>query len=177
LKVPVLEELAVLEGPDRPNLFPVFLSLIDRSSCSLRRLCLVAPAADTATKILKYCPSITELFIVHDDDRKDEINALILALTSPSITPHLCLIFFGCESRSCLDGMAYLEMLKSRRTAENCALKSAALLADGPKPEPVTICGLQTLRQEGLDLLLLKGVAAGDEIDLGPTQPHMIMEL
>jgi hypothetical protein len=62
--------------------------------------------------------------------------------------------------------MAYLEMLKSRRTAENCALKSAALLiAAGPKPESATISGLHALREEGLDLLLLEGGKAVDEMD------------
>jgi hypothetical protein len=99
-----------------------------------------------------------------------------LALTGVSITPHLLLIFFGCEDENHLDYMAYLKMLKSRCTAENCALKSAALLiADGPEPESATISGLHALFEEGLDLLLLEGMEVTDEIALLGLQN--IMEL
>jgi hypothetical protein len=56
-------------------------------------------------------------------------------------------------------------MLKSRRAATNCALKSTAqLLVDGPEPKSATRSGLETLRREGLDLLVLGGDRASDEI-------------
>ncbi|KAJ7312489.1 hypothetical protein DFH08DRAFT_1087654 [Mycena albidolilacea] len=166
-KVPALDGLALVEGSDSKDILPPFQSFLNHSSCFLRRICLVSPAAHTTTKLLQCCPSITELLVVHDDaERRDKIDTLILALTGVSITPHLLLIFFGCEDENHLDYMAYLEMLKSRCTAENCALKSAALLvADGPKPESATISGLHALREEGLDLLLLEGMEATDEID------------
>jgi hypothetical protein len=163
-RTPALEELALgNSGEDAPS---HFLSLLDRSSCSLRRLCLVSPTAHTTARILKNSPFLTELLILHnDEDSSDEIDALIAVFTSPTIAPHLHLVFFGCEDESHLDYMAYLEMLKSRRTAENCALKSAALIIeDGIKPDSETIHGLHGLRQQGLNLLLLEGVAAGEEI-------------
>jgi hypothetical protein len=65
---------------------------------------------------------------------------------------------------------AYLEMLESRCIAETCALTSAALLIeDGVKPEPATISGLHALCRQGLDLLLLEGFEAREEM----TQPNI----
>ncbi|KAJ7312512.1 hypothetical protein DFH08DRAFT_943647 [Mycena albidolilacea] len=171
-KAPALEELALEDGPDHAHFLAPFHAFIDNSSCSLRRLCLVSPTVHTTTRILQSSPSLTELLIIHDDDNSDETNTLIAALTAanpsaiPLIAPRLRLIFFGCEGESHLDYTAYLEMLKSRRTAENCALKSAALVVvDGPKPEAETVRGLHTLRREGLDILLLEGAQATDEMD------------
>jgi hypothetical protein len=174
-KAPALEELALLEDSDTADVLPPVHSFIACSSCCLRRLCLVSPLAHTTTTILQCSPSLIELVIVHDEDhRSDESNTLIAALRGhtaadppgiPRIAPRLHLIFFGCQSVCHLDYKAYLEMLQSRRIAESCALTSAALLiADGVKPDPETIRGLHALRQEGLDLLLLGGVEAGEEM-------------
>jgi hypothetical protein len=169
-KVPALEELAL--DIYREDILSLVRSLLDRSSCFLRRLCLQSPTAHTAIEYLQCCPSLTELLILHDDGSpRDEINALISALTLPNypgglaLAPQLHLISFGCDYESHLDYEAYLEMLQSRRGAENCALKSAALLiVDGLKPESETVRSLHTLRQEGLDFLLLEGVRARDEM-------------
>jgi hypothetical protein len=119
---------------------------------------------------MQSCSSITELIIISSSSG-EEVDALMATLTVSSLpgstilAPQLCLIFFGCESESYSAANAYLEMLKSRRAAANCALRSAALLlADGPDPESSTMSGLDTLRQEGLDLLVLGGDRASDEM-------------
>jgi hypothetical protein len=172
-KAPALEELALADGAVHADFFALFHAFINHSSCSLRRLCLISPTVHATTRILQSSPSLTELLIIHDDNNSsDETNTLIAALTVanppaiPPIAPRLRLIFFGCDGETHLDYTAYLEMLKSRRTAENCALKSAALLVvDGPKPEAETVCGLHTLRREGLDLLLLEEAEATNEMD------------
>jgi hypothetical protein len=128
----------------------------------------------TTARILKNSPFLTELLILHnDEDSSDEIDALIATLTSPTIAPHLHLIFFGCEDESHLDYMAYLEMLKSRRTAENCALKSAALIIeDGIKPDSETIHGLHGLRQQGLNLFCWRELRLGKKLLAGTTDPY-----
>ncbi|KAF7370294.1 F-box domain-containing protein [Mycena sanguinolenta] len=168
LRLPAVEELALPEGPD---LLSSFYSLLDRSSCSIRRLCLIRPMAHTAISILQKIASITELLIVHDDDT-NEVNSLVATLSVPSLpggttlAPHLSLLYFGCEEVYFIDYEAYLAMLKSRWEANNCSLKRAALLIiDGPKPDPVTIAGLHALRREGLDLLLLDSAEADEEMN------------
>ncbi|KAJ7674223.1 hypothetical protein B0H14DRAFT_2656799 [Mycena olivaceomarginata] len=152
-KAPVLQELALRYGGT--DLLSPIHSLLDRSSCSLRRLCLRNPTAHITTKILQTFSSITNLTITNGK----QLNALMATLTvtslpgSPILASQLCLVFFGCESESRLDENAYLEMLKSRRAATDCALKSTALLlVDGPEPKSATRSGLETLRREGLDL-------------------------
>ncbi|KAJ7828249.1 hypothetical protein B0H14DRAFT_3719096 [Mycena olivaceomarginata] len=129
LKTPALEELALVDGGE--DTLPPFHSLLDRSSCSLRRLCRIwsRSTAQTTTKILQSSSRITELIVIGGG----EVDALVETLA-------LCLIFIGCERGNCVDYQACLQMLESRRTTENCALRSAALLvADGPKPELATI--------------------------------------
>ncbi|KAJ7825735.1 hypothetical protein B0H14DRAFT_3725892 [Mycena olivaceomarginata] len=108
-----------------------------------------------------------------DRSFSDKIDALIATLTSPMIAPHLHLIFFGCEEESHLDYMAYLEMLKSRRTAENCALKSAALIIEhGIKPDSETIHGLHGLRQQGLNLYCWRDLRLAKKLLAGTTDPY-----
>ncbi|KAJ7828226.1 hypothetical protein B0H14DRAFT_3719029 [Mycena olivaceomarginata] len=156
----------------------------EKTSFRLSVLCstgLRAPSDDSASRLLwpirpsntyNAAPSLTEFLILHDDGSpRDEINALISALTLPNypgglgLAPQLHLISFGCDYESHSDYETYLDMLQSRRGAENCALQSAALLiVDGLKPESETVRNLHTLRQEGLDLLLLEGVKARDEM-------------
>ncbi|KAF7356298.1 F-box domain-containing protein [Mycena venus] len=130
------------------------------------------PAAYPTVEILQNSPSITELVIVNDDNAMAEINTLMAALTvsnlpgSTAVAPHLSLMFFGCDEENYIHYPAYVEMLQSRWKAENCALRTAALLvADGPRPDFATLRDLHTLRQEGLDLLLLNGGEARDAME------------
>ncbi|KAF7356296.1 F-box domain-containing protein [Mycena venus] len=175
LMAPALKGLALLGAPeDGSELLSHFHSFLDRSSCRLQRLCFRGhPTPSTTTEILQKCPSITELVLVHDDDNaRESINALIASLTvsnlpkSTVVAPHLELVYVGCPEESYIDYAAFLEMLESRWKAENCALKTAALvIEDGPGPDPRTCAGLLGLHAEGLNLLLLDGVAAQDEME------------
>jgi hypothetical protein len=74
-------------------------------------------------------------------------------------------MFFGGSDKDCIDYPLYLTMLKSRWKAEGCALKAAALLTSlGPGPDASILQSLRALRREGLDLLLLEGEDAKDEM-------------
>ncbi|KAJ6562427.1 hypothetical protein B0H19DRAFT_97186 [Mycena capillaripes] len=169
LRLPALEELAL--GTQHPDLLSLVHSLLSRSACCLRRVCLISPRAKATIKLLQSFSSITELLIKNDDGCDGEANALMDALTvrdlpgSVLLSPHLRLMFFGCEDDSYIDYRAYLDMVKSRWTAEHCALTAAALLVeDGPKPSSATICDLNALRRDGLDFLSLEEVEASDEM-------------
>lgn len=170
IKVPALEELALWVTQDggayiRARLPP----FLDRSSCRLRRLCLRGPLDSlTTTEILSRFPSIIELVIILDDlDASKDVNSLMSDLAdSTAVASHLRHIFLGCENGSYIDYSQYLRMLNSRWMAPGCVLQSTALLmADGLRPDPATLSGLEMLRQDGLDLLLLEGLEAAEIID------------
>jgi len=77
LKLPVLGELAL--GPEHPDLLRALVgSLLDRSSCSPRRLSIVSPTAHTTVELLQSSPSITELLIVNGDEDNDDGRAQII---------------------------------------------------------------------------------------------------
>jgi hypothetical protein len=169
IRVPALEELALwVEENEDPDLR---ISL-DHSSCRPRRLCLGGyPMAHTTAKVLKLTSSITELVVVNNYEAREEANSLMKMLTvsnlagSTAIAPHLSLMFFGCTDGAHIDYTVYLEMLKSRWKAEGCALKTAALFTGlGPGPDASILQGLHALRRDGLDLLLLEGEDARDEM-------------
>ncbi|KAJ7663944.1 hypothetical protein DFH06DRAFT_1128304 [Mycena polygramma] len=174
LRVPVLEELAIWVPDDGVDPLPAELeSLVTRSACPLRRLCLRGyPNADVTSKMLQKTLSITELAILAADaDAEKDVNALMTTLTVPIvagstvIAPQLRFIAFGYEDDSRTDDTLFLGMVKSRWDAGDCTLKSAALLVEsGHVPEPTILFGFRALRQEGLDLLLLLGGDNGDEI-------------
>ncbi|KAJ7147734.1 hypothetical protein C8R43DRAFT_1069506 [Mycena crocata] len=171
LKVPSLEEIG-LDLPARqvdPNVMGHLEAFVGRSSCTLRTLALRgSPNHITAATILEKYPSITKLAIVLEGASRHISsktgNALIahLNVSSPSnsephavVSPQLSEINIGCDD-TFIDYKLYLEMLKSRWKADNCALKAATLIVDSePGPEPATLQALELLRQDGLDLLVL----------------------
>ncbi|KAF7371098.1 F-box domain-containing protein [Mycena sanguinolenta] len=158
LRAPALEELAVFLDPDaRPSFLGHLRGFVDRSSCSLRRICLRGPPdAHMTTQLLKSFPSFTELVILVTVP--DEVNALISALRpteSTVVAPQLRSVFFGYENDNTFDCAAFLTMLKARWEAHDCALKHAALTTYGNPPlDGLTSSGLLALGREGLDLLL-----------------------
>ncbi|KAJ6580780.1 hypothetical protein B0H19DRAFT_1112346 [Mycena capillaripes] len=174
LKVPVLEELALLvRQAENPDVLQILQTFLDRSPCPLQRLCFHGvPEVHTTSRMLQHLSSITDLAIViYDANAGGEINDLVSILTvstfaeSTIVAPQLRSLSFACENESYIDYTAYLEMLKSRWEAENCALKNAALLTDsGPGPDSSVLKGLNALRLKGLDLLLLRGDEAGEEL-------------
>ncbi|KAJ7663991.1 hypothetical protein DFH06DRAFT_337734 [Mycena polygramma] len=88
------------------------------------------------------------------------------SLNSPSKTmaPQLCSLFLGCEKGAYLDYAAYIEMLKSRLKAENCALQTAVLATKGSGPSDVIVQQLNTLRRPGFELSLVAGEEANDAV-------------
>ncbi|KAF7345525.1 F-box domain-containing protein [Mycena venus] len=173
LRAPALEGLALWVGKDADNFLPNVESFLDRSACSVRRFSLRGfPDAHTTTKMLEKIPSITELAItIEYSDASEGVDRLVSALTvshgpgSTTVAPQLRLLLFGCERHSRIDYTAYLEMLKSRWTAEDCALNAATLATEGPGPDSTKLHDLRALRREGLDLFLVKRLKAVDEMD------------
>ncbi|KAJ7493753.1 hypothetical protein FB451DRAFT_448654 [Mycena latifolia] len=174
LRTPALQEIALRIYKHYPELLPDLESFAVRSACNFRRVCFEgSPDVSTASEILHKYPSITELAIVvltpggDEDDECEAANALLSHLTisnSPgatAVSTQLCAIEFGCDGKTSIDYALYLKMMESRWREQNCAFKSAALLIDsGPGPNPATLDGLDSLRKDGLDLLLLHGEEA-----------------
>ncbi|KAF7345524.1 F-box domain-containing protein [Mycena venus] len=173
IRSPVLEEVAFWVEKGVDTFLPHLESLRDRSACSLRRICLKGfPDAYTTTEILEKHPSITELaLLIITSDASIGTNLLISTLTasqalgSTTVAPQLRLLLFGCERHSSIDYTAYLEMLKSRWRAEDCALTAAVLATEVHGPDTATLLGLHALRREGLNFFLAEGIEAIDETD------------
>ncbi|KAJ7235630.1 hypothetical protein B0H12DRAFT_136639 [Mycena haematopus] len=170
LRAPALVGIAlvVLIEDDIDDDLGFLESFIDRSACPLRRLSLSSTPAHTTIKILEKCPCISELAIAADD-RNEDVDDLISSLTlspvtgSSSIAPQLRSLSFGCQGNSCINYELYLEMLKSRWAAKS-ALQNATLVTEFRGPDPATLCGLQSLRREGLNIFLVNGVETSEEI-------------
>ncbi|KAJ7467774.1 hypothetical protein B0H11DRAFT_47263 [Mycena galericulata] len=179
IKAPALEEIALwASGNDSAHNSAHLLPFQDRSSCSLRRLCLRGkPNSDDINRISLKLPSIVELVMIHVGSPTDEnvlMNTSMSTFTVFDLTghiplaPHLRHISFAYEGGGRVDYEQYVEMLQSRRKAPTCALQSAALLLgdpDGTGPDPEALSKLDNLRKGGLDLLLLTGSEASDFID------------
>ncbi|KAJ6471865.1 hypothetical protein C8R45DRAFT_936534 [Mycena sanguinolenta] len=161
LKAPALEELSFWVAFQEPLDISALETFIDCSACRLRRLTLRGfPHANTTIQMLQKSAFITELVIaIKEASAGPEIDLLISKLTPSQGTitaPQLRSFFIGCEEDSCLDYKMYLEMLKFRLGARS-ALRSAALLVERHGPDPETLGGLEALRREGMDLLIIKG--------------------
>ncbi|KAJ7483493.1 hypothetical protein FB451DRAFT_1393596 [Mycena latifolia] len=178
LKVPLVQDLAyALDGDEGPDDLPRHLEpFVVRSGCTLRRLCLHGtPVPSIAVEILRKLPSVSELAIITadaEDAACKAANALISHLTLPDPTgsavlaPQLSKIHFGCQNGSFIDFTLYLQMLKSRWKAQECALEGAALVMEsGPKPDPAALNALNMLCQDGLDLLFLRGSKATEVLE------------
>jgi hypothetical protein len=168
LRTPHLEEIAVAFLPGEAPSLPTHLSsLIIRSLCPLRRLCLAGgPAPGPTAEILSKIPSIVDLGIIIPETQSDPVDAFILSLGGPGlggrvVAPHLRSISFLCDDETDFDFELYLAMVKSRWEAEGCALKSSVLLMSSDRElESSAIHGLDGLRREGFDFALMKGIEA-----------------
>ncbi|KAJ7483399.1 hypothetical protein FB451DRAFT_1234485 [Mycena latifolia] len=180
LKTPVLREIACYIENDEADYLPHLDPFLVRSGCDLRRFCFRGlPDARKVSEILRKYPSIIELAImIHNhlgedlDAVYDAASTLISQLIIPNptgsaaVSPQLTAIDFGCEEETYIDYALFLKMLESRWRAENCALKSAALVTDsGPWPNSATFDRLRSLGKDGLDLLLLDDLEGGEAMD------------
>ncbi|KAJ7113999.1 hypothetical protein C8R44DRAFT_229814 [Mycena epipterygia] len=168
IKAPTLEEIAAPSMKnDSPNVLTFLKSFIVRSACSLRRLCFERhPDPYTTLEILHANPSIIELAISTDSNAGEGSRPLMSSLMVPTVAPQLSGISVACDKEGYIDYTAYLQLLQFRSKAVGCALKTSSLVVNsGPRPDPVTLRGLEVLRQDGLELLLLEGQGAASVID------------
>ncbi|KAJ7457187.1 hypothetical protein B0H11DRAFT_2063165, partial [Mycena galericulata] len=171
LIAPALEEIAI-ETPNchRSDFLPCLQSFLVRSACVIRRLCLVGYAPPSAiTEILRKHSSVLALMvIIHEAGVKtaqqiSDLNTVISQLTiSPNsldavIAPQLLEISLGCGNKTSINHPPYLKMLRSRWENQDCTLRAAMLLTESSRPDISTLSGLEALRRDGLDLLLLEG--------------------
>lgn len=163
-RAPALEEMTLWarrkDGPDTLELLQSFLT---RSGCVIRRLCLRGyPNAEKTAEILNSFLSIVELgIIIHKPHAGRKIRRLMSKLALPAVAPQLSRIFVGFEKQSYMDYTAYLQLLESRWKAQGCALRTTTLAIEwGVGPSPATLAGLNVLRQDGLDVVLVEDEAA-----------------
>ncbi|KAF7371145.1 F-box domain-containing protein [Mycena sanguinolenta] len=171
LKASSLEGLGLdVAQHTRLDILPVE-SFIARSACPLRRLSLTGyPNALSTRELLQRFPFITELVLAIDEpDARHQIDCFMSLIISPGpgrsmIAPQLQCMVFACEDDSDIDYELCLTMLQSRCREAQCSLKTVALFTERTGPNSATFEGLQALRRDGLDLLLVKGAAARQEV-------------
>jgi hypothetical protein len=167
LRTPCLEEFAVDFLEHENTILQTHLeSLVLRSACPLRRLCLSGiPTVLPVAEILSRIPSIVHFTASISVPRAAiGVNGLISHLTVPDphnvvVAPQLRSIIFASNDAARIDYTLYSEMVTSRWKAADYALESIALLTEsGPGPDLVTLEVLDDLRKEGLDVTLLNVV-------------------
>ncbi|KAJ7609034.1 hypothetical protein FB45DRAFT_1127782 [Roridomyces roridus] len=139
-------------------------ALFLRSTCAPEKLLLKAISSSASTSdILKKCPFITTIALTFFKDGTDAMEAHLTMLSDVSKSPHLREICFGALESMPIDYPLFLRMLKSRR--ESCLGAASFFAVEGPDPDPVTLAGLEELRDSGLDLRVDSGLEAQREID------------
>ncbi|KAJ7648178.1 hypothetical protein DFH06DRAFT_1476267 [Mycena polygramma] len=162
IRIPGLEELAVFFGGHRATVAGDLSSLVARSACNLRCLCLSGCChTPTNISILQSVPSILELrIIITKASVADEVNQFIEQLAVlPGSTPvvpqlaSLCLARASKASDSYLDYAAYHQMVESRWKSQECGLSHAALIfRDNP---PTSVADFDVLRDDGFNFVLV----------------------
>ncbi|KAJ7137955.1 hypothetical protein C8R44DRAFT_766566, partial [Mycena epipterygia] len=169
LRTPCLQEIAFcIDQEVDLNYVPHLDPFVLRSGCTLRRLSFDGPPTTRAVAeiLLKY-PSFTELAILyHLDSSHSRAHDLISHLIVPdfpgsvAMYPQLTDISWGSDN-SYIDYSRYFDMLQSRRRTKGGALKSVDLLINsGTGLGRSTFRGLDVLRGEGMDILVLQGTEA-----------------
>ncbi|KAF7352502.1 F-box domain-containing protein [Mycena venus] len=135
LRFPVLEEIAIeVDHRGGRNILSYLEFSVGRSVCRLRKV-FFNGCPVIATEVLEKFPSIIELAIIvetHEDSL--EFNSLMRSLTiseaagSKVVAPNLRSLSFASINKGWMVSGIYLEMVKSRWEAEQCALESAAVL-------------------------------------------------
>ncbi|KAJ6467967.1 hypothetical protein C8R47DRAFT_1325889 [Mycena vitilis] len=164
LTTPHLEELAIYLRADEPS---GFVDRLMASSCPLRKITLAGgPTLHPMTQMLENFPSIIELRIAILDTVPntlvDELlSRLIVTYPAPVLAPQLSGIHFALMNGGYRNWDLCLEIIKSRWSAHNCALKSSALLADSTaRIDLFMLQGSDGICSEGLDFDLLHGQEA-----------------
>ncbi|KAJ7155799.1 hypothetical protein C8R46DRAFT_1196529 [Mycena filopes] len=172
LVAPALEEMALMfYRGDGENIQSSFGAFVERSKCTLRRLCLDGSVeADTVTRLLKDNKSITELAVIHGNRSNAAVLALLAILiidprsSEPQIGPQLESISIGCRAGCRIEATLYLEMVHSRWSPPYPTLKSVALLSTDTLGSAYSyMTSIPTFRKQGLNFLVQDGEDA-DEI-------------
>ncbi|KAJ7648392.1 hypothetical protein DFH06DRAFT_1476392 [Mycena polygramma] len=178
LRFPLLEQITIELGPsDGPDVVNHLKSSLTRSSCPLRSLCLHRPHNHIVLALLQDCPSIEELTIVVGSEAGSQEASMVIqnlttsmAVGGKVLAPQLSRISFGFLERVFVPATAFAEVVESRWRAGNCELRHAALF-DSSIVGHRTVNGqsdrprVRALREEGLELVFLSGVAASDVMD------------
>jgi hypothetical protein len=170
LRLPALQDLGFFHEVENPHAPQHVDSIVVRSSCTLRRLCVMGlPVADMITEILRKHQAIVELSVIlTEPDSSVDADALIGYLANRDsngifrIAPQLGGVFFGCQNGYFLRYQYYHDMVLSRW--KSGALKRAGLLtaADSEPPPPSILHCLDALRADGLNMLCVDGPEALD---------------
>ncbi|KAJ7498105.1 hypothetical protein B0H11DRAFT_2383026 [Mycena galericulata] len=176
LSTPVLEDAALnCTEEEDTDFYTLLVTFLIRSSCPLRRLCIRgSPDPHAAAAVLQKISSVTELAILITNAASQETETFRTLLTildglgGAWVSPQLSEIHFGFDGEKgvAIDYPLYLRMLQSRWKSAACALKGASLLTRaGPCPDSETLCRLEELMKEGLDISLLSGSDATTVMD------------
>ncbi|KAJ7155853.1 hypothetical protein C8R46DRAFT_1116639 [Mycena filopes] len=176
LRLPVLEELTIdCDVDEGPKILGAIRSAVSRSSCVLQRLCFWGiPLLTSITEILSQFPSILAFAVlISTPDDNGLARALMKRLTrtatsttgavAPQLAPQLRDISFACDKGAVLVHRDYLEMIASRRAGG--FQRSELLVASGPRPDAVELREMETLREDGLELVYIEGEDADDAIN------------
>ncbi|KAJ7173301.1 hypothetical protein C8R46DRAFT_1348018 [Mycena filopes] len=172
LVAPALEEMAFMfYRGDGENIQSSFGPFVERSKCTLRRLCLDGCVeANTVTRLVKDNKSITDLAVIHENRSNaamlDLLATLIIVPSSPEpqIAPQLESISIGCRAGCRIEATLYLEMVHSRWSPPYPTLKSVALLSTDSLGSAYSyMTSIPTFRKEGLNFLVQDGEDA-DEV-------------
>ncbi|KAJ7124362.1 hypothetical protein C8R44DRAFT_852255 [Mycena epipterygia] len=171
LRAPGLQEIGFSVNEEQEDYLPHLKPFMARSRCTLRKLTFNGtPIPSAVTDILVEYPSVIELVVIILSSQS--ANNLISHLTvtnstaMAAISQRLSQISFWCSDDSGIDYILHLHMLQSWWKAEHRNFKGAALLTSlGKGPDAATLHGLNALRQDGMELLVLQGREASERMD------------
>ncbi|KAF7343729.1 F-box domain-containing protein [Mycena sanguinolenta] len=176
LSAPVLEEIAI-RSQRRVDTQSHLAPFVTRSSCVLRKLCMVGlPDVQSTEEILNQYPSITELAVRIMDAKKNLKTEHDVLLTffprftisdSARISPHISKLDFECHNVHVIPYTLYVDMLDSRWKAPDCALTASELLLPNTTvdPDPESLARMETLREGGMRVSFFSGRVAEERAD------------
>ncbi|KAJ7609012.1 hypothetical protein FB45DRAFT_373478 [Roridomyces roridus] len=165
LRAPRLAQLGIWVSEEE-TLVQELDAFFIRSACAPPELYLKGIGSVNITlDVLKKHPFIAALALVFFHGGVDVMEAHLTVLAHAPESEHLREICFGAVSTAAdpmpIDYPLFLRMLKSRRRSSRCSLRAASFFAmKGPDPDPVTLAGLEELRDGGLDLRVESGLGA-----------------
>ncbi|KZP02469.1 hypothetical protein FIBSPDRAFT_1055858 [Athelia psychrophila] len=182
LSLPSLHDFEYRNGDD--NVWPQaqFVSLLRRSSCTLRRLALSFPAAVLEEDEVMECLEVTSTSLVQltlgRECARNVTSAILARMTQPVpegvklLLPHLEVL--ALDLYRSFDGRAFAAMVESRRRIRPHSERYHPAWLRTVVLEPVTHCGfdnmtserLRKCRERGLDIYKIEYSEAGDEVQV-----------